>query len=116
MCTFSIITYVSNGKKLSEAGYKTRAELSEKEDCCIISFLYPDGREAFLVFIKGKEVTIAYLGTHGCPDMLADANAFFTVPAFYLKVEGCIKVFITHLKVLLKILNLYLNLRQKHKI
>jgi hypothetical protein len=82
MCTFSKMTYGNDDEKLSKAGYKTRVELSKKEGYYITSFLYPDGREAGFVFIKGKEVTIAYRGTQGSPDMLADANTFFTVHAF----------------------------------
>lgn len=81
MCTFSKMTYGNDDEKLSQAGYKTRHKFCD-EGYSITSLLYPDEREAGLVFIKGKEVTIAYRGTQGSPDMLADANTFFTVPAF----------------------------------
>lgn len=79
MCTFSKMTYGNNDTKLSEAGYKTKAEFIE-EGYDIIPFYsknesYSESKRlAGFVFTKGKEVSIAYRGTKDIYDVMADAN------------------------------------------
>lgn len=84
MCTFSKMTYGNDDEKLSKAGYKTQREFRE-EGYTITPFLDSKGREAGLVFTRGKEVTIAYRGTQGYDDIITDINASFTVPSFLLE-------------------------------
>ncbi|MDN5247800.1 MAG: lipase family protein [Wolbachia endosymbiont of Tyrophagus putrescentiae] len=81
MCAFSKITYGNNDDKLSQMGYKTKEEFIN-EGYKIIPFWSNDERSADFVFAKGQEVTIAYHGTKDINDVLTDANATFTVPAF----------------------------------
>ncbi|WP_341821058.1 lipase family protein [Wolbachia endosymbiont (group A) of Myopa testacea] len=66
-----------------EKMYKTRAELT-KESYEIIPFSNSFEKDAGHVFIKGKEITIAYHGTRlkhgllGLNDLITDLNASFT--------------------------------------
>ncbi|WP_353288987.1 lipase family protein [Wolbachia endosymbiont (group A) of Pogonocherus hispidulus] len=65
---------------LPEKMYKTRAELIS-EGYEIIPFGNSFEEDAGHVFIKGKEITIAYHGTrlnHGLNDVITDLNASFT--------------------------------------
>ncbi|MFP3023902.1 MAG: lipase family protein [Wolbachia sp.] len=68
----------------TEKMYKTRAELIS-EGYEIIPFGNSFEKDAGHVFIKGKEITIAYHGTrlsHGVNDGLTDVNVFFTTSEF----------------------------------
>jgi|GEM_PF-2817258 len=60
-----------------EKMYKTRAELT-KEGYEIIPFGNSFEKDAGHVFIKGKEITVAYHGTRGFNDGITDANVLFT--------------------------------------
>ncbi len=57
--------------------YKTRAELIS-EGYEIIPFSNSFEEDAGHVFIKGKEITVAYHGTRGFNDGITDANVLFT--------------------------------------
>ncbi|WP_341808488.1 lipase family protein [Wolbachia endosymbiont (group E) of Neria commutata] len=87
MCAFSKITYGSNDTQLSEAKYKTKAELIN-EGYSIIPFFYSDGRHAGFVFTKGEEVTIAYRGTKDIYDLMADVNVTFATSSELLSEGG----------------------------
>ncbi|APR97972.1 lipase family protein [Wolbachia endosymbiont of Folsomia candida] len=84
MCTFSKMTYGNNDTKLSESGYKPKAEFIN-EGYSIIPFYsekksYSEGKRlAGFVFTKGKEVTIAYRGTKYPDDVMIDLNAIFSL-------------------------------------
>jgi hypothetical protein len=60
-----------------EKMYKTRAELIS-EGYVIIPFSNSFEEDAGHVFIKGKEITVAYHGTRGFNDGITDANVLFT--------------------------------------
>lgn len=60
-----------------EKMYKTRAELIS-EGYEIIPFSNSFEEDAGHVFIKGKEITVAYHGTRGFNDGITDANVLFT--------------------------------------
>ncbi|SRR6266576_957471 len=60
-----------------EKMYKTRAELIS-EGYEIIPFGNSFEKDAGHVFIKGKEITVAYHGTRGFNDGITDANVLFT--------------------------------------
>ncbi|MCM1001419.1 MAG: lipase family protein, partial [Wolbachia endosymbiont of Melophagus ovinus] len=78
MCNFCKISYGNNDEKL-DSRYKTKAELIN-EGYSIIPFYY-NGRNkrcAGFVFIKDKEITIAYRGTKDFDDVITDVSAAFT--------------------------------------
>jgi hypothetical protein len=81
MCNFCEISYGSNDPKLSQAGYKTKAEFIN-EGYSIIPFYYSDRTHAGFVFTKDREITIAYHGTKDFDDVITDLNLSFTVPSF----------------------------------
>ncbi|WP_375603858.1 lipase family protein [Wolbachia endosymbiont of Anurida maritima] len=81
MCTFSKMTYGNNDTKLSQAGYKTKAEFFN-EGYNIIPFYYSDGRHAGFVSTKGEEITIAYRGTKDLYDVMIDMNAMLSTSEF----------------------------------
>lgn len=65
----------------TEKMYKTRAELIS-EGYEIIPFSNSFEEDAGHVFIKGKEITVAYHGTRGLNDGITDANVLFTTSEF----------------------------------
>jgi len=85
MSNFCKISYGDDDNKLSEKRCNTLAEEVYKtgfevttEGYEIIPFSNSFEEDAGHVFIKGKEITVAYHGTRGFNDGITDANVLFT--------------------------------------
>ncbi|VVC35118.1 Fungal lipase-like domain,Alpha/Beta hydrolase fold [Cinara cedri] len=87
MCTFSKMAHCSNDETLSKKGYKTRDKLS-KEKYRVTLFNYSNGRDAGLIFKKGKEVTIAYCGSRTIGDFITGGSVLPTIPSFLVDERG----------------------------
>ncbi|GHM58224.1 MAG: hypothetical protein sL5_03750 [Candidatus Mesenet longicola] len=86
MSHFCKITYGNNDPRLSQLGYKTKAEFI-KEGYNIIPFYYSNKTLAGFVFTKDEEITIAYRGTQYPADIITDMLAIL-IPLSFLSEGG----------------------------